>query len=210
MWPIRTSMPRSSSSGRPAPRSRRSPASCYRDQPQRDALAQRREFEPREHVGGGEDRRQPDRAALPVGRGLFAGSRSQGTGGATPHRDRSVPARRARRGDPGLGSPDDRPGPDYRLQRAGRGVPGRARGRQRGGAGWSAHHARRARRRAGAVRGRVNLVRAQRDEIVSAYWLKQSIGELGAAALGLPVALYDATGHYDAVRDKWFGLGSGG
>jgi outer membrane protein len=57
---------------------------------------------------------------------------------------------------------------------------------------------------------RVNLVRAQRDEIVSAYWLKQSIGELSAATLGLPVALYDATEHYDAVRDKWFGLGSGG
>ena len=57
---------------------------------------------------------------------------------------------------------------------------------------------------------RVNLVRAQRDEIVSAYWLKQSIGGLSAAALGLSVALYDATGHYDAVRDKWFGLGSGG
>ena len=57
---------------------------------------------------------------------------------------------------------------------------------------------------------RVNLVRAQRDEIVSVYRLKQSIGELGAAALGLPVALYDATGHYVAVRDTWFGLGSGG
>lgn len=57
---------------------------------------------------------------------------------------------------------------------------------------------------------RVNLVRAQRDETVSAYWLKQSIGELSAAMLGLPVALYDATGHYDAVRDKWFGLDSGG
>ena len=57
---------------------------------------------------------------------------------------------------------------------------------------------------------RVNLVRAQHDEIVSAYWLKESIGELSAAVLGLPVALYDATGHYDEVRDKWFGLDSGG
>ena len=54
---------------------------------------------------------------------------------------------------------------------------------------------------------RVNLVRARRDETVSAYRVKSSIGELTARRLGLPVALYDAEEHYEAVRDRWFGLG---
>lgn len=54
---------------------------------------------------------------------------------------------------------------------------------------------------------RVNLVRARRDETVSAYRVKSSIGALTARRLGLPVALYDAEEHYEAVRDRWFGLG---
>jgi TolC family type I secretion outer membrane protein len=53
----------------------------------------------------------------------------------------------------------------------------------------------------------VNLVRAQRDEIVAAYWVKSTIGELTAQRLGLPVDLYDVSDHYNEVRGKWFGLG---
>ncbi len=52
---------------------------------------------------------------------------------------------------------------------------------------------------------RVYLVRAQRDEIVSAYRVKSTIGELTASRLGLPVEYYDVEDHYRDVRDKWFG-----
>jgi TolC family type I secretion outer membrane protein len=53
----------------------------------------------------------------------------------------------------------------------------------------------------------VSLVRAQRDEIVSAYWVRSTIGTLTAASLGLPVDLYNVDEHYNDVRDKWFGVG---
>ncbi len=53
---------------------------------------------------------------------------------------------------------------------------------------------------------RVNLVSAERDAVVSSYWVKATIGELTAQALELPVERYDADAHYRSVRDKWFGL----
>ena len=52
---------------------------------------------------------------------------------------------------------------------------------------------------------RVNLVRARRDEIVSAYRVKSTIGELTASRLGLPVELYDVEDYDGDVRDTWFG-----
>jgi outer membrane protein len=52
---------------------------------------------------------------------------------------------------------------------------------------------------------RVNLVRSQRDEIVTAYQLKEAIGEFTAARLQLPVRLYDPNEYYNRVRDKWWG-----
>lgn len=55
---------------------------------------------------------------------------------------------------------------------------------------------------------RVNLVSAQRDAVVSSYWVKATIGELTAVALGLPVDRYDADVHYQNVSGKWFGLSS--
>ena len=53
---------------------------------------------------------------------------------------------------------------------------------------------------------RVNLVSAQRDAVVSSYWVKATVGELTAEALGLPVERYDADVHYQNVSEKWFGL----
>ena len=53
---------------------------------------------------------------------------------------------------------------------------------------------------------RVNLVGAERDAVVSSYWVKSTVGELTAAALGLPVESYDADAHYRAVGGKWFGI----
>lgn len=54
----------------------------------------------------------------------------------------------------------------------------------------------------------VSLVRAQRDEIVAAYWVRSTIGTLSASSLGLPVELYNVDDHYESVRGKWFGLGA--
>lgn len=53
---------------------------------------------------------------------------------------------------------------------------------------------------------RVNLVGAERDAVVSSYWVNSTIGELTAEALDLPVERYDADAHYRKVGRKWFGL----
>ena len=56
-------------------------------------------------------------------------------------------------------------------------------------------------------RARINLVRAQRDEVVAAYQLKAAVGALTAQQLGLPVDLYDPEEHYRTVRGDpgdWF------
>ncbi len=47
---------------------------------------------------------------------------------------------------------------------------------------------------------------AQHDRVVAAYTLLAAIGKLNAEVLRLKVAIYDPTLHYDAVKDKWFGL----
>ena len=49
-------------------------------------------------------------------------------------------------------------------------------------------------------RAQINLVRAQRDEIVTAYQVKSAIGALTARQLALPVDLYDPEEHYRRVR----------
>lgn len=50
------------------------------------------------------------------------------------------------------------------------------------------------------------LVSAQRDAVVAAFALVAAIGRLNAVDLGLRVAIYEPREHYEAVRDKWFGL----
>lgn len=52
----------------------------------------------------------------------------------------------------------------------------------------------------------VNLVRAEREEVVASYGLKAAVGELTTEVLDLPVNRYNPTTHYDAVRDRLFGL----
>jgi TolC family type I secretion outer membrane protein len=51
----------------------------------------------------------------------------------------------------------------------------------------------------------VNLVRARRDEIVSAYAVLAAIGQLAAERLALDVSLYDVEQHYESVRGKFWG-----
>ena len=57
---------------------------------------------------------------------------------------------------------------------------------------------------------RVTLVRAQRDEVVASFELKESIGNLTAANLTLPVEIYNPELHYREVRDKLIGPTSSG
>ena len=57
---------------------------------------------------------------------------------------------------------------------------------------------------------RVNLVRAQRDEVVAVFELKVAMGRLTARQIGLGVDFYDPLLHYNEVRDKWLGTHSSG
>ncbi len=50
------------------------------------------------------------------------------------------------------------------------------------------------------------LVSAQRDAVVASYALLASIGRLTVKSQGLEVTEYRAEEHYEAVKDKWFGL----
>ncbi len=52
----------------------------------------------------------------------------------------------------------------------------------------------------------VNLVRAQRDEVVATYQVLSSMGQMTAQYIGLSVNLFDPADDYNKVRDKWFGL----
>jgi outer membrane protein len=52
---------------------------------------------------------------------------------------------------------------------------------------------------------RVQLVRAQRDRIVTSYQVLGSIGLLSVGTLGIKVAQYNPKRHYEQVRDKWWG-----
>lgn len=56
----------------------------------------------------------------------------------------------------------------------------------------------------------VNLVSAQRDEVVASFQLLTAVGRMNALELGLPVEIYDPTEDYREVRDSWFGLSAPG
>ncbi len=56
------------------------------------------------------------------------------------------------------------------------------------------------------VDARRNLILAQRASIVASFLLLSSVGRLSAENLNLPVERHDPSAHYEAVKDKWFGL----
>jgi len=56
----------------------------------------------------------------------------------------------------------------------------------------------------------VNLVGAQRDEVVAAFSVLTAIGRMTAADLELSTIVYDPEADYRAVREKWFGLDAPG
>ncbi|MEY9197527.1 outer membrane channel protein TolC [Sinorhizobium sp. CCBAU 05631] len=51
-----------------------------------------------------------------------------------------------------------------------------------------------------------SLAAAQRDAVVASYALLAAMGKLTVAVQGLQVAEYRPEQHYEAVKDKWFGL----
>ncbi|MFC3072658.1 TolC family outer membrane protein [Shinella pollutisoli] len=53
---------------------------------------------------------------------------------------------------------------------------------------------------------RENLVASQRAAVVASYSLLAATGQLTVRSQGLQVAEYRAEEHYEAVKDKWFGL----
>jgi outer membrane protein len=53
---------------------------------------------------------------------------------------------------------------------------------------------------------KVAQVQAQHDRVVAAYTLLAAVGGLDAQTLRLRVNLYDPSEHYNAVKDKWYGL----
>ncbi|WP_374546760.1 TolC family outer membrane protein [Rhodoblastus sp.] len=56
------------------------------------------------------------------------------------------------------------------------------------------------------LNARVQLVQAQRDRVVFSYNVMAAIGRLTAANLGLGVMAYDPNHHYDATKNRFFGL----
>jgi outer membrane protein len=56
------------------------------------------------------------------------------------------------------------------------------------------------------LNARVALVTAQHDRVVASYALLAAIGRLSVDVLALRAERYDATVHFDQVKDKWWGL----
>ncbi len=56
----------------------------------------------------------------------------------------------------------------------------------------------------------VNLIRAQRDEIVASYGVLAAMGRMTARDLGLAVEVYNPEDDYQAVRNRWYGLDAPG
>lgn len=54
----------------------------------------------------------------------------------------------------------------------------------------------------------VALVRVHHDEIVAAFALMSSVGQMTPTHLGLAVQPYDPTEYYESVKNKWLGYGT--
>jgi outer membrane protein len=53
---------------------------------------------------------------------------------------------------------------------------------------------------------RINFARAEHDETLATFQLKNSIGQLTAEAMHLPVEIYDPVRNYNVVRSQWAGF----
>ena len=60
------------------------------------------------------------------------------------------------------------------------------------------------------LNSRVTLVQNLANLVTASYAVASAVGRLTARDLHLQVPLYDETAYYDAVRNRWFGLGDPG
>ncbi|QDB99535.1 TolC family outer membrane protein [Mesorhizobium sp. 8] len=56
------------------------------------------------------------------------------------------------------------------------------------------------------ITARINLATSEHDVVVASYFILNAVGHLTTERLGLQVAKYHPEEHYNAVKDKWFGL----
>ena len=56
------------------------------------------------------------------------------------------------------------------------------------------------------ITAKINLASAERDVVLASYAILQAMGRLSVDRLGLQVAKYKPQEHYNAVKDKWYGL----
>jgi len=56
------------------------------------------------------------------------------------------------------------------------------------------------------INAQINLISSQRDVVVASYAILSAVGRLTVDQVGLHVAKYQPEEHYNAVKDKWFGL----
>lgn len=56
------------------------------------------------------------------------------------------------------------------------------------------------------INAKINLASAERDVVLASYAILQAMGRLSIDRLGLQVTKYQPEEHYNAVKDKWYGL----
>jgi len=59
---------------------------------------------------------------------------------------------------------------------------------------------------ADVIQAQIDLASDEHDIVVNAYAIVNAMGRMNASKLGLNVAVYKPEEHYEAVKDKWFGL----
>ncbi|MFZ1775197.1 MAG: transporter, partial [Rhizobiaceae bacterium] len=59
---------------------------------------------------------------------------------------------------------------------------------------------------ASVITAQINLASAERDVVAASYAILSATGQLTMRRLGLQTAEYKPEEHYEAVKDKWFGL----
>jgi outer membrane protein len=56
------------------------------------------------------------------------------------------------------------------------------------------------------ITAKINQASSERDVVVASYAILSAMGRLSVDRLGLPVTKYRPEEHYNAVKDKWYGL----
>jgi outer membrane protein len=59
---------------------------------------------------------------------------------------------------------------------------------------------------ADVINAQINVASSERDVVVASYAILSAVGALSVRTLGLQVREHNPREHYEAVKDKWFGL----